>query len=103
MKGGKVDRGGQQVLRTRVRTRPAEREVGFLTVVEEVREQIDQTTTLRLIAHCRPGQQRPQMIGTAVQQRIQAAADGHQPESLLIGPNCSIGGAAPFSSGQMAK
>lgn len=100
MKGDKDDRGGQRELRTRVRPRPAERETGVFALENWEEELVVSAFVLQWVVHFQVRQQATRWFGIVAQRR-HVAAGGYQPDALAIGPNCSIAGAAAFSSGQL--
>ena len=103
MKAGKVEREARRVLQTRVRPLPGEKgeNIFHVGIVWEELAKPSIVRPKRAHSHSEEEQAKPS-IGTGGQRRDMAAG-GYQSGTLVIGPNCSIAGAAAFSSGQLFK
>lgn len=101
-KEGRVVHGVQQVLRTPARPRPAEKDRYIWTAFSDGKEaEVFLAVARRPIDHPRPAQRKIQSSIGVEDRRQGVAAGGHQSEPAAFGgPNCSIAGAAPSSSGQ---
>jgi hypothetical protein len=95
---GKVERGGMQVLRTRVRPQWGEKGDRISTFGIDWEGLMKRAIVHRPIALPQRGMQGKPSIAVATQRRDAAAGD-YQFGSAAKGPNRSIVGAAAFSSG----
>lgn len=103
MKADKDERGGRPILPTRVRLLPAGRGEYISTFGIWGEELATRAIVHASMVRFRPGAQAKQSIDTGVLCRDGAAGGYYQSGPAAKGPNCSIVGAAAFSSGRMCK